>query len=60
MILSDHLVLAKAISSTVHENSSNHRCTGTEDDTVRVPSIVGDEGSRDGRADETRETDHEG
>lgn len=59
-LLSDHLVLGKATSSTVHENSSNHRCTGTEDDTVRVPLIVGDEGSSDGRADETRETDHEG
>jgi hypothetical protein len=27
---------------------------------VRVPMIVGDEGSSNGRADEAREADHEG
>lgn len=60
MILSDHPVLGKAISSTGDKNSTNHRSSGTKIDTVRVPLILGDEGSSDGRADETRETDHEG
>lgn len=60
MILSDHLVLGKAISSTGYKNSTDHRSSGTKYDTVRVPLIVGDEGSSDGRADEAREADHEG
>lgn len=60
MILSDHLVLGKAISSTGDKNGTDHRSSGTKNDTVRVPLIVGDEGSSDGRADEAREADHEG
>lgn len=60
MILSDHLVLGKAISSTGDKNSTDHRSSGTKDDTVRVPLIVGDEGSGDGRPNETCEADHEG
>ena len=35
VILSDHLVLGKAISSTGDKNSTDHRSSGTKNDTVR-------------------------
>lgn len=57
---SNNFVLRIGISYDGDKNSSDHRSSGTKDDTMRVPVIVGDEGSSDGRANETGETDDEG
>lgn len=57
---SNNSVIRKRISRNGDQNSTDHRSTGTEDGAVRVPMIVGDEGSSNGRADEAREADHEG